>query len=122
VKESEGDVLVHKLNSRLRQLLAYHDEEPSDPFTNFAIATEYRKQGDLARARAFLERLISDAPNYLGAYYHLGKLYEELSLPELAEQTYLKGAELAGKAHDVHARAELRSALMNLQTRDVESE
>jgi tetratricopeptide (TPR) repeat protein len=97
---------------RLRQLLAFHADDPNDAFTIFALALEYRKRGDTAAAVGHFEQLMRDHPRYVGTYYHLGKLYEDLARPDDAVTTYEAGVKIAEAARDLHARAELQAALM----------
>src|SRR5690606_586675 len=97
---------------RLAALLDFHRDDPDDPFTRFALAQEYLKAGADDRALAFFEGLIQDHPDYVGTYYHLGKLYERLGRDEAATATYRAGVAAATRAGDAHARAELQGALL----------
>lgn len=100
---------------RLTTLLEFHAEDPSDAFTRFAIAQEYAKRGEADEALAFYEGLARDLPNYVGTYYHLGKLYEQLNRKEDARSIYRRGMEVAQAQSDFHARAELNDALLALE-------
>ena len=100
---------------RLQALLAFYQEDPNDPFTRFALAREYLKRGETDEALAFFEKLVAEDPTYVGTYYHLGKLYEDLSRKQEAIQTYQNGIQVAGQQRDAHARAELQDALMSAQ-------
>ena len=100
---------------RLAALQEFLRVDPADPFTRFALASEYLKRGDEASALAFFEELRRDSPDYVGTYYHLGKLYATLGRPAEAADAYRAGVAEAGRAGDVHARAELQSALMELE-------
>ncbi|MDX1438435.1 MAG: tetratricopeptide repeat protein [Rubricoccaceae bacterium] len=97
---------------RLETLLEFLHEDPDDPFTRFAIAQEYLKNGDFEQSVSFFEDLIRDHPDYVGTYYHLGKLYERTDRLENAQMTYRTGIEIATSKNDAHARAELQSALL----------
>ncbi len=99
--------------NRLEALLRFYEEDPNDAFTRFALAGEYLKLGDTERALAFFEALAEDDPDYIGVYYHLGKLYERLGRTEDAVAAYRRG--IARARHDFHARAELQSALAEAQ-------
>ena len=101
--------------SRLDLLLQYHAEDPSDAFTLFALATEYLKQDDEAQALLYFETLVSSKPDYVGTYYHLGKLLEKLARTDDAIATYQRGIAVAQAQRDFHARAELQSALLEAQ-------
>ncbi len=96
--------------SRLDALLAFHAEDPDDGFVRFAIATEYLKDQNLEAALAWFEGLVADQPDYVGTYYHLGRLYGRLGRPGDAERTLDEGIVEAGRQGDHHARAELERA------------
>jgi len=100
---------------RLAQLLQFHQEDPEDPFLQFALAVEYLKLGQDTQALAFFESLIQNHPTYIGTYYHLGKLYEQLDRTEDAIAIYQRGIHIAEQIKDFHARAELQDALMQAQ-------
>ncbi len=101
--------------SRIEQLQAFSREDPDDPFVRFALAQEHLKHGDSSAALGYFEGLAADHPDYVGTYYHLGKLYETLDRPDDALRTYRTGIAEAGRAADAHARAELQSALLEAQ-------
>ena len=100
---------------RLHALLAFYEEDPRDAFTRFAIAREYLKQDETGKALTFFEGLVEDDPDYVGTYYHLGKLYEQLGRKGDAIRTYQRGIQIAQTRRDAHARAELQDALMSAQ-------
>lgn len=100
---------------RLALLLQFLEEDPHDAFTRFALAQEYRQRGDTQAALAAFEALVADQPDYVGAYYHLGKTYEEAGRREDAVRTYREGIARATAAGDAHARAELQGALLEAQ-------
>lgn len=100
---------------RLAALLQFYEEDPSDGFTRFALASEYLKRGEMTQALTFFEGLVQDDPDYVGTYYHLGKLYQKLDRTPEAITTYQKGIHVAQAKRDMHARAELQDALMQAQ-------
>lgn len=100
---------------RLTHLLQFYEEDPNDPFTRFALAQEYVKRGEPEKALGIYEKLTIDHPDYVGTYYHLGKLYEGLGRKEQAIATYRTGIAAAQRLRDFHARAELQDALMNAE-------
>lgn len=101
--------------SRLETLLGFLEEDPQDGFTRFAIAQEYHKLGRTEDAIRVLQGLIDTQPAYVGAYYHLGKLYEEQGFSKKAEEVYQLGIQFAEQEGSFHDKAELQNALMSLR-------
>ncbi len=97
--------------SRLQQLKTFLEESPDDAFLLFALAKEYEKMSDTVQALHYYTRLETLHSNYVGTYYHLGKLYEKLNLHEKAIGTYEAGMAVAKKENDKHAYSELQNAL-----------
>lgn len=99
-------------SNRLQQLLSLLNESPNDSFLLFAIAKEYEKAGDDPQALKYYQLLETTAPDYVGLYYHLGKLYERQGAYQTAFEKYNRGIEAARKAGDRHAEGELATARM----------
>ena len=100
---------------RIAALEAFLLDDPDDPFTRFALAQEHRKAGRPDPALALFEALVRDHPQYVGTYYHLGALYADLGRTDDAAQTYRLGIAEATSVGDLHARAELQSALLEAE-------
>lgn len=98
--------------SRISTLLEYMEDDPDDAFTQFALAREYLKVGDVEKALSYYEKLAEEQPRYVGTYFHLGKLYEKMGRKEEAIETFRAGAKVALEEGDAHARAELQDALL----------
>ena len=81
--------------SRLEKLLEFLQNEPEDEFLQYALATEYLRLNDTEKALQYYESLIKNHPDYVGTYYHLGKLYEALNRKPDAINIYEKGMETA---------------------------
>jgi len=96
--------------SRILQLEALLEEDPESTFALFAIAREYQNGGIWAKARSYYESLLLIDPEYTGAHYHLGKLYETVDEPELAREIYDQGIEMATRLGQAHQLRELREA------------
>ncbi|BAV04640.1 hypothetical protein SAMN05421788_111162 [Filimonas lacunae] len=92
--------------ARIHQLLQV---TPKDNFLRHALALEYSKAGELAKARQLFEDILTEFPDYIGSYYHLGKLLEAMGEPALALEWYAKGMIAARKVGDLHAYSELQS-------------
>ncbi len=99
---------------RLQQLQAFLADSPNDSFILFAIAKEYEKLNQTDQALAQYLLLLKNDPNYVGTYYHLGKLYEQKEAFEDAFFTYKKGMSIAKSQGDQHAFSELAGAKLNL--------
>ncbi|MEM1123775.1 MAG: tetratricopeptide repeat protein, partial [Bacteroidota bacterium] len=102
-------------SQRLSQLMTFLEESPNDSFLMFAVAKEYEKLEELGNAKEYYEKLVANDPNYVGTYYHLGKLHEEEEELTKALDIYQKGIEVAKKIKDQHALSELMGAKMNLE-------
>lgn len=95
----------------LRNMLA---QQPEDSFLNHALALEEIKLGREEAARQLFEALLNRDPDYVGSYYHLGKLLERKGDESKAIEVYERGMETAKKLGDTHALSELRAAYDNL--------
>lgn len=102
------------MTPRAASLLEMLKDEPHDSFLNYALALEYAKENDLAGATAVIEALLLRDENYLGAYYRLGKLYEQQELPAKAIEAYRKGIAVAQQQNNKKAQGELNEALWML--------
>ncbi|WP_262245618.1 tetratricopeptide repeat protein [Parapedobacter soli] len=98
------------MSNRLQQLIEFLAESPGDPFLTYALATEHLKLGQTEDALHHYEALVNDHPDYVGTYYHLGKLYEALGRKADAVDTYEKGMQAARAKRDMHALSELQGA------------
>jgi len=95
--------------SRLDKLLEFLKNEPNDEFLKYALGTEYLRLNETNKALEYYEDLVNNHPDYVGTYYHLGKLYEALNRKPDAVSTYEKGMETAKKKRDNHAFSELQA-------------
>ena len=97
-----------------RKIEGIFSANPADNFLQHALALEFIKSGDNGKARDLFENILQHDPGYIGSYYHLAKLLEDLGEKELAIKWYEKGIEAAKKAGDNHALNELKSAYEDL--------
>jgi len=95
---------------RLEQLKQFYEEDPEDPFTRYALAQEHLKHGHAEQALALFEELVETDPDYVGTYYHLGKLYERLDRTDDAVETYAQGIDVAREQGEAKALSELQDA------------
>jgi tetratricopeptide (TPR) repeat protein len=103
---------------RLDKLLQFLEENPGDNFILFAIAKEYEKTGNDDQALLYFEQLQTENEQYVGLYYHLGKLWERKAQPARAFKVYTRGMEIAKRAGDQHALSELAGARLILGDED----
>jgi tetratricopeptide (TPR) repeat protein len=109
-------------NTRLTKLLEFLEIQPDDPFILYALATEYNSLNDVEKAFAYYLKLVDEHPNYVGTYYHLGKLYEKINDSKAAIHTYQKGMITARSKGDMHAFSELQGAFNSASGLDYEDD
>ena len=101
--------------SKIKQLARQIKNNPGDSFSKFALALEFRKEGEFKKARILFEDILSSDPDYVGVYYHLGKLYESLDRLDDAQNLYQKGITIADEQDEKRTKKELREALQQLE-------
>jgi len=102
-------------NWRIEHLNGLLQDDPKDEFVLYALAQEYLKLEELDQSLSFFLRLKDVNPDYVGLYYHLAALYQELDEEDKAMATYLDGISVAQKIGDQHALSELMNAKTNLE-------
>lgn len=100
-------------SSRLDQLKKFLKDDPNDPFTLYAIATEYRTEQP-AEAKVYFDRLLAEHPDYLATYYHAALLYRDMENIEKAKSLIEAGIELAKKQENQLSLRELQNAYNEL--------
>lgn len=95
--------------SFLDKLLDFYREDPNDPFNLYALALEYQKH-DTREAGLWFEKLLTDFPAYLPAYYQAAQFFNNCQLYEKARDTYRKGIRLAEEQHNNKTLQELQRA------------
>ncbi|MGV3706022.1 MAG: tetratricopeptide repeat protein [Arcticibacter sp.] len=109
-------------DDRLQKLFAFLENDPSDPFIKYALATEYTKRLELEKALSYFEDLLTNHEEYVGTYYHAGKLYERLGRTEDAIKTYQKGMSVAKAVRDMHAFSELQTVYLSATGQNYEDD
>jgi len=102
-------------SQRLDLLLGILKETPTDSFVIFAIAKEYENLGNQNEAIQYYQKLYQSDPNYVGLYFHWGKIHEEINDSDRAIEIYSMGIEVASLQKDGHAESELRAAKYNCE-------
>ncbi|MBN2732304.1 MAG: tetratricopeptide repeat protein [Balneolaceae bacterium] len=98
-------------NNKIKQLAQNIKANPDDSFSKFALALEFLKQDNLQRAKILFEDVYNNDPDYVGVYYHLGKLYERLEQLDDAKKVYTEGIDVAAKQKEQRTLKELEEAL-----------
>jgi Tfp pilus assembly protein PilF len=88
---------------RIAKLKEFLEANPNDSFVQHALALEHVKAGDDAEARKLFENILNKDENYIGSYYHLGKLLERNDERESAIKWYELGMLKAKENGDMHA-------------------
>lgn len=99
---------------KIRELAESLQKNPDDSFIKFALALELLKKDDVTKARVLFESVLRQDPDYLGVYYHLGKLYEHEGRFEDAKKMYSDGLNIAEKQENDRTILELNEALESL--------
>lgn len=107
--------MSEKQKAKIKQLARQIKNNPDDSFSKFALALEFRKEGDFKKARILFEDILSSDPDYVGVYYHLGKLYEALDRFKDAKELYEKGIDIADEQKEIRTKKELNEALQQLK-------
>jgi len=106
--------------NRLNSLLQFHSDDPTDSFVLYSLAQEYAKRGNVVESRKFYSILRETNNDYVGLYYHLGKLEESDKNHKEAIKVYDEGIAVAERLGDLHAKSELLGAksLLEMQLDD----
>jgi len=106
---------------RLKLIEDMLESNPDDSFLQYAVALEYHKLEQLDKAIECIESLLKQDKSYLGAYYKLGKIYEEKDQVDKAITVYKSGTIVAREQKDQKTLGELSEALMILGADEDES-
>ena len=99
---------------RIALLRKFIEEEPENPFNQYALAMElYEKIPE--EACRILANLSQDKPNYLPTYFKLAHLYWDFEEWDKAQSIFERGIILASKQDDQKALRELKSAFQNFE-------
>ena len=99
---------------RIEKLKAFLAQNPADNFVQHALALEYVKRNKDDEAKELFESILRKDKNYVGSYYHLGKLLERAGKQPDAIACYEKGMMVAKELKDNHAYNELQAAYEDL--------
>ncbi|MEO0403329.1 MAG: hypothetical protein AAF193_00510 [Bacteroidota bacterium] len=96
--------------SRLEQLQQLLQEDPNDSFLKYALALEFRANGD-TRAIDQLKDLIQSDSQYLPSFQTLGQWLFDDGEDDQAIEVLNRGVELAEKQRNLKAMNEMKELL-----------
>lgn len=105
--------------NKIEQLKDLLKDDPDNSFILFALAKEYETVENNDQAKTFYLSLLNKNPDYIGCYYHFGKLLETLNDEVTAKEIYQQGISKAQDVNDLHSISELRTALLNLEIKEL---
>lgn len=100
-----------QMKSRKETLEEFVAADPDDSFSRYALALELEKEGGETDAVAQFREVIARDPDYVAAYYHLGKVLARTNHIDEAREVYRKGLIAASAANDQRTRTEIQEAL-----------
>jgi tetratricopeptide (TPR) repeat protein len=103
------------MKTRREMLEEFLAADPNDSFSRYALALELEKENRALEAAAQLQEVIARDPNYVAAYYHLGRLLAHMGELENARTIYRQGLDAAMAAKDQRTSNEIREALEALE-------
>ncbi|MFM1848125.1 MAG: hypothetical protein RL417_1599 [Pseudomonadota bacterium] len=104
------------MNQRIQQLHSFLANRPNDPFMYYALAIEFKNEGNTAEAHRYFEEVYTRFPEYVATYLHFGTLLQEQGSFTEARKIFLEGIEKARDSGDNHALSELSDALALLES------
>ncbi len=103
------------MNERARTLITFLAADPSDLFSRYALAMEYRKEGRVEECVRELREVLRQDADYIGAYYQLGTALHHLGEDADALFIYNVGIGRAEQKGDMHSAKELREAVSMME-------
>jgi Flp pilus assembly protein TadD len=101
--------------SRLQQIEAMLEHEPSDPELRYMLAMEHASGGNDAEAVHCFQDLIARSPDYPPAYHQGGRALVRLNRIEEAQAMLKKGIPIALGKNDQHGAGEMQDLLLSLE-------
>ena len=100
---------------RIEMLEKMLETEPQDLFLNYALGLELVNDiSTVADAESQFRIVLDLDPNYIPAYYQLGKLFESLMRNPEAKEFYERGLDVARRKSDTKSVNEFEEALFLL--------
>lgn len=103
------------MNERMRALITFLAADPSDLFSRYALAMEYRKEGQITECETELKKVLEIDDTYIAAYYQLGSVLAQRGRTAEASDTFNEGITRAKQYGDMHSAKELQEALVMME-------
>jgi len=94
---------------RLKILIQFSEEEPSNPFNWYALALEYLSI-DSSKTEDLYDKLLNEHEGYLPTYYPAAHFFAEREKLGKAQAIFEKGIHLAKSQNESKTEKELKSA------------
>lgn len=104
--------------NRLERLLALYTQNPNDIFVIYALAKEYESKEEYSLSEERFKEILNKDADYVGMYYHYGKLLWKLSRDEESIAMLDRGIHVAEKLGDKHALGELKQLRWEVSDED----
>lgn len=99
------------MKTRREMLEEFVTADPQDSFSRYALALELEKAESHVEAAAELREVVARDPDYVAAYYHLGRILSFLGEVEESRAVFRRGLDVASAAKDERSRSEIQEAL-----------
>jgi Tfp pilus assembly protein PilF len=101
--------------SRTDMICKLLEEDPADVFLNYALGLEFVSELNLDDGEKQFKKTLELDPNYIAAYYQLGKVYESRVQNEEALRIYREGLKKAREQGNTKAAGEFDEAIFMLE-------
>lgn len=107
--------MIDRMNKRLDTLVRMVESGTADSFAHYALALEYRKDGQFDQALKVFNLLRSKDPAYLPMYLMAGQILVSQSQPNEARDWLTAGIGIAQQQGNAKALSELQAELASTQ-------
>jgi predicted Zn-dependent protease len=108
-------VVIFRDMDRIGLLGEILSQNPDDAFARYGLAMEYSKAGEVERALAEFDQLLSAHPDYTAGYFMATQTLAQAGRTEEAKKMLAKGIASAQRTGNDHARAEMEALQAELR-------
>ncbi len=101
--------------SRLEMLQQILAQDPANKLARYGLAMEFSNAGQTDAAVAEFGKLITQDPNYAGAYFMAAQALQKAERSEEAKTMLAQGIAAAQRAGNRHAESEMQAMLDELE-------